>query len=226
MPSAQCSELKGAPASRAVYDNGVVCRLPARAYRTQERDESARTPSEPPSGRRKSRACFAPRKRVRVSESCPEVSSIRARRSTPLERPMHRKRAGGVPGRPSGMRARLADSACAGRARTESTFMHSSGSRERMRMVLSKPPTARKRLRARPEGTAPSSTQDNSSPMSFLSSSERAPVASSSKYTTSPPARPMTTCRSLAAAWAIGLPRGGCHSAARPSERMWRMPAG
>ena len=53
------------------------------------------------------------------------------------------------------MRILHARLACAGRARTARTAMQSSGSRERMRMVESKPPTARKRARCRPAGTEP-----------------------------------------------------------------------
>jgi len=54
-----------------------------------------------------------------------------------FERPIQRNSAGGVPGRPRGSRASAADSACAGSASTARMLMHSSGSSERIRMVLS-----------------------------------------------------------------------------------------
>ena len=87
-PSGHASDENGAACSRGSYDSGDRANLLARSkWPSQGLEDNAIIAALPCTDTALSLGGLAPRKRARVSLSCPVTESTSARRSTPLERP-------------------------------------------------------------------------------------------------------------------------------------------
>mmetsp|Transcript_33716 Transcript_33716/g.94873 ORF Transcript_33716/g.94873 Transcript_33716/m.94873 type:complete len:230 (-) Transcript_33716:1327-2016(-) len=170
----------------------------------------------------RSRGALVPRKRVRVSESCPDTLSISVRSRMPLESPALRKRPWAPP--PTPPSSSSSEEGGAATACTASGARQSSASSDRTRTVASCPPRARNLACRRPSGMGASAMQATSADRSFSSVWATCPWLLSVKYTSSPPVNASTTCRALLAALATCFLPGHRHSFTLPSFRMCRSP--